>query len=158
MRACANADDLQHHPSAPLLLSVPGSLCTNKHADEPRLVSNRKGTVAFTQMGPGMRSTQMMINLGDNGRIFDHGGMAGAEGYLYLDLTSPCSSCYQCVSTLTLSRALASASPGDFKSCCVSRVRKAWPGLGLSGDRMPVLCWLHGAGTLRGVRSCRMEG
>ena len=45
----------------------------NRMLDDPRKESNRKGTVAFAQNGPGTRSTQIFINLADNAPLDGQG-------------------------------------------------------------------------------------
>jgi cyclophilin family peptidyl-prolyl cis-trans isomerase len=40
-------------------------------ADDPVLVTNARGTVTFANAGPGTRSTQLFISLGDNGDSLD---------------------------------------------------------------------------------------
>lgn len=42
--------------------------------DDPKKVTNGKGMVAFAQLGPDARSTQIVIHLADNSRMFDGGG------------------------------------------------------------------------------------
>jgi peptidyl-prolyl cis-trans isomerase A (cyclophilin A) len=37
--------------------------------DDPRSTSNKRGTVTFASAGPGTRTTQIFINLGDNSRL-----------------------------------------------------------------------------------------
>ena len=40
-----------------------------KIKDDPVIVSNKRGTVTFATAGPGTRTTQLFINLGDNSRL-----------------------------------------------------------------------------------------
>ena len=51
-----------------------------KHAlikDDPRLVTNRRGTFAFASSVPNSRTPQFIINLSDNGRMMDGRGPYG---------------------------------------------------------------------------------
>ena len=41
--------------------------------DDPKKVSNGKGSVVFSQLQPNERTTQIMFHLGDNSRMFDGG-------------------------------------------------------------------------------------
>ena len=47
--------------------------------DEPRIVSNRKGTVSFASIGKNSRQTQVFINLGNNG---GPPNFLGAQGFV----------------------------------------------------------------------------
>ena len=51
-----------------------------KHAlikDDPRLVTNKRGTFAFASSMPNSRTPQFIINLSDNGRMMDGSGPYG---------------------------------------------------------------------------------
>ena len=51
-----------------------------KHAlikDDPRLVTNRRGTFSFISSVPNSRTPQFLINLSDNGRMMDGRGPYG---------------------------------------------------------------------------------
>ena len=63
---------------------------TNYIKDDPRLVSNKKGTICFAQMGPDQRTSQFLINLSDN-EMFDGRGSQGMVRPLLLFRQPPCS-------------------------------------------------------------------
>ncbi len=44
--------------------------------DDPVTQSNRKGTITFARLGPHSRTTQVFINLKDNGKVLDNAGFA----------------------------------------------------------------------------------
>ena len=55
-----------------------------KHAiikDDPRLVTNKRGTFSFASSVPNSRTPQFIINLSDNGRMMDG---RGPYGMVYL--------------------------------------------------------------------------
>ena len=45
----------------------------NRIADEPVVESSTRGRIAFATTGPGTRSTQVFISLGDNSRLDEEG-------------------------------------------------------------------------------------
>ena len=63
---------------------------TNYIKDDPRLVSNKKGTMCFAQMGPDQRTSQFLINLSDN-EMFDGRGSQGMVRPLLPFRQPPCS-------------------------------------------------------------------
>ena len=62
---------------------------TNYIKDDPRLVSNKKGTMCFAQMGPDQRTSQFLINLSDN-EMFDGRGSQGMVRPLLPFRQHPC--------------------------------------------------------------------
>ena len=79
-----------------------------KHAlirDDPRLVTNRRGTFSFASSVPNSRTPQFIINLSDNGRMMDGRGPYGMVRrhcltyhsiHAVLSLGTPRSSLLQC--------------------------------------------------------------